>query len=378
MLLLLLPASFCVRLYAQPSSATPTPSPPSTVAPMPKDWSPGKADFQYRHTPLTDEYNFIWWTPYLKSGFGVIDSDTAGKTKYGGFFIRPLWKLKKKGDLIFGVQKLDSRTEDAWEAQSEYRFNFGLGIGGGVVRRRNQALNVNFGKVSIRRAVDGWKYILEAQSQKVGTKTSLGGYGAVYDDQVMFTIGTDQEQWRTTIAYIAPARKGLLRPVLEVLYVNNNIGSVSGPKNLFINGSLRYYGGFLSHPARLGRAMGPTGLEFGNPLGFLAPTFNRRLDVWELGDLTNFRLERITPPNGTKTGRYEFLSFPVQLAKKRSSWDRIFLGVSYSEELPQSSPGILGGFFGKVKAINMDLSLRAEYFSTTSRKQLSLGLIRRF
>lgn len=374
LLLLLMLVALNIPLYGQTPSGSPAPA----AAVTQKDWSPGKADFQYRHTPVTDEYNFIWWTPYLKGGFGVIDTDTAGKTKYAGFFIRPLWKLKNKGDLIIGVQKLDSRTEDAWEAQAEYRFNFGLGAGGGVVRRRDPNLDINFGKLSFRRGVDRWKYILEGQAQKVGRKTSLGGFGAIYDNQVMFTLGSDQEHWRTSIAYIAPTENALMRPVVEVLYVDNQIGRIAGPKSYFVNGSLRYYGGFLSHPARLGRAMGPTGLEFGNPLGFLAPTWNRRLDVWELGDLVNFRLEHISLPNRTKVGRYEALTFPLQFEKRKNILDRFFAGASYNDELPRSSVGILGGFFGKVKVINMDLTLQGAYFTRTRRKQLSVGLIRRF
>ena len=42
--------------------------------------------------------------------------------------------------------------------------------------------------------------------------------------------------------------------------------------------------------------MGPQGLEFGNPLGFLFPTWNRRLEVWELGKLGAARFERIEYP----------------------------------------------------------------------------------
>ncbi len=63
----------------------------------------------------------------------------------------------------------------------------------------------------------------------------------------------------------------VLRPAVEVLYVDNTIGHFSGTRNLFANVTLKYGGGFLSHPARLGRAMGPQGTEYGNPLGFLTP-----------------------------------------------------------------------------------------------------------
>jgi len=358
------------------TAPTPSPSPPPAMIPKGKEWSPGKIDFQFRHTSLGDEYNAMFWSPVLKGGAGVINTDGGRATKYGGFFFRPLWRLKDKGDLIIGAQAVETGREQAWEAQAEYRLNFGLGVGGGLVRRTNRNLNVDFFKTSYRNGARGWKYIIEAQAQKIAGRTAGGGYGAVYNNQLMFTAGTDQEQWRTSFAYISPEEKALLRPVVEVLYVDNRVGRVAGPRVYFINGSLRYYGGFLSHPARLGRAMGPTGLEFANPLGFLTPTWNRRLDVWELGDVTNFRLEHITLPNGKTVGRHEFLSFPLQFDKKKGRGDRFFAGAFYTKDQVTESGGILGGFFGKVG--HFDLTLKTEYAFSTRTGGVSLGLIRRF
>jgi hypothetical protein len=372
-----------ISIQAQTGSedqASPTPTPDlattSQVSRGDRLINPGKIDFQYRHTSLTDEYNFIWWSPVLKGGFGFINSDTNGLTEYQGAFFRPLLPFHRNDDLIVGLQRLNTKTDKSWEFQTEYRFAFGLGVGGGFVRRSNRALDTSFGKISYRRKHASWNYILEAQEQKVASKTSLGGYGAVYDDTLMFTVGTDNEQWRASFGYIAKRKRKQLRPVLEILYVDNNIGRLRGPKSLFINGSLTYYGGFLSHQARLGRAMGPTGLEFGNPLGFLSPTWNRRLDVWELGDMVDYRLERITQPNGSTTGRYEAVAFPFQFYKRKSRLDRIFGGVIYLDNINKQSAGIQGGYFGKLGTI--DVTVKSEYIFATHETGVSLGIIRRF
>jgi hypothetical protein len=122
--------------------------------------------------------------------------------------------------------------------------------------------------------------------------------------------------------------------------------------------------------------MGPTGLEFGNPLGFLSPTWNRRLDVWELGDLVDYRLERITQPNGTTTGRYEAVAFPFQFWKRKSQLDRIFGGVIYLDNINKQSAGIQAGYFGKLRKI--DVTVKSEYIFATHETGISLGIIRRF
>ena len=338
---------------------------------------PGKADFHYLHTKSTDEYNFIWWSPVFKGGSGVIDFDSGGQTEYSGGYFRPLLPKEGKGELIFGFLQVDTDSRYSYEFQGEYRFPFGLGFGGGFVSRSNGGADVDFVKISYRNQWFDWSYIVETQFQEMAGEESPGGYGAIYNDQLMLTYGNDGEQWRTAIGYIAPGNESMFRPTFEVLYVDNTIGDIDGNQFLFINATLKFKGGFLSHPARLGRAMGPTGLEFGNPLGFLSPTWNRRLDVWELGGLGDFRLVRLKKPSGVTTERYEALVYPFQFDQSDNLLDRFYVGGFYSKDsTADNSSGILGGVFGKFGFLLAGLG--ADYNFDTDEKRISFGIIDKF
>ena len=359
------------------TSPTPAATPTASATAGNSLVSPGRIDFNYQHTSLTDQYNFFFASPVFKGGFGFINSETGRLTEYQDAFFRPLLPLHRKDDLIVGVQRVQTKTESAWEFQTEYRLALGLGLGGGVVRRSNHALDLSFGKISYRKKHEGWGYILEAQAQAFAGKTSLGGYGAVYTDTLMFVVGTDREQWRATLGYSAKTKRGRIQPAFEIFYVDNNIGNLRGPKSYLINGSLGYSGGFLSHPVRLGRAMGPSGVEFGNPNGFLSPTANRRVSVWEMGDLVDFRLERVTQPNGAITiGRYEVAAFPFQFDQRNSPLDRLFGGLIYFDDVKKRSAGIQAGYFGKIGKIY--ILVKGEYILANHETGITLGIIRRF
>jgi hypothetical protein len=273
--------------------------------------------------------------------------------------VRPLAAWPKAGDLILGGLGLDGPSEEAAEFQGEYRFPFGLGFGGGFVETTLANRDVAFGKATFREHWGAWHFILEAQAQRYGPETFPGGYGAIHTSQVMGVAGTDGEQWRATLGYIAPWTNTAWRPTLEVLYVDNSIGRVNGPKVWFANATLGYTGGFLSHPARLGRAMGPQGLEFGNPLGFLTPTWNRRLEVWEMGGLADFRAEHLTAPNGSVSERYEGLVFPFQMADTKTVLDYLFVGGSCLRSPAKDTPGVIAGMTGKV--LFLKASIGVEY-----------------
>ncbi len=338
---------------------------------------PGKVDFHYLHTKSTDEHNFIWWSPIFKGGFGVIDYDSGGQTEYSGGYFRPLLPEEKKGELILGFLQVDTDSRYSYEFQGEYRFPFGLGFGGGFVSRSNSESDVDFAKVSYRNKWFDWNYILETQFQEMAGEESPGGYGAIYNEQIMLTYGNDGEQWSTVIGYIAPEDESMFRPTLEALYVDNTIGDIDGNQFLFINGTLKFEGGFLSHPARLGRAMGPTGLEFGNPLGFLSPTWNRRLDVWELGGLGDFRLVRLKNPAGDTTEKYEALVYPFQFDRNDNLLDHFYFGEFYSKVRPgRDCLGIMAGVFGKFGFLNVGLG--ADYNLDTYEKRISVGIIDKF
>jgi hypothetical protein len=290
--------------------------------------------------------------------------------------VRPLLAWPKAGELILGAQGLDALTENAVEFQGEYRFPFGLGFGGGFVDTTLADRDIQFGKMTFRNRWGRWNYVLEVQGQDYGEETFPGGYGAIYNPEVMGVLGTDGEQWRAAVGIISPWTDAFVRPTLEVLYVDNSIGEFDGPKVWFANATLKYSGGFLSHPARLGRAMGPQGLEFGNPLGFLSPTWNRRLEIWEMGSLADFRAEHITTPSRATTERYEGLVFPFQFAGTKTVLDHLFAGGSYFKSRTKDTPGVIGGFTGKAWFLN--LSVGVEYQFDTAETTVVVGIIDTF
>ena len=171
--------------------------------------------------------------------------------------------------------------------------------------------------------VSNWKYTVTAQLQEVDGNYSPGGFLALYNGRYLVQGGYDGEIWRTAASYIHPKKNDKIRPALEVLYIDKSIGDNEvAPTILWINGTMNFKGGFLSNGGTLGRAMGPTGLEYGNPLPYLIPLndgnpyfpgspaiWNRALNVWELGGLLNYRLFHLNLPNDSKWGRVEGVIF---------------------------------------------------------------------
>ncbi|MBI1841507.1 MAG: hypothetical protein HYR88_11740 [Verrucomicrobia bacterium] len=337
--------------------------------------APGKLDFLFKHRPAENQYDVFAWTPVLKGGLGRLDPDVGAHTDFAGGYIRPLAARPSYGDLILGGLSVTSATRRDGEFQGEYRFPFGLGFGGGFVQS-NPGNGISYEKITYRGSRGDWSYIGEIQTQEVAGHSSVGGYGAVYDRNWMWVGGTDGEQWRASIAYLGPERWKYLRPAVEILYVDNTIGNFTGSRNLFANVTFKYEGGFLSHPARLGRAMGPQGTEYGNPLGFLTPTWNRRLEVWEMGGLADFRADRVRAANGAVTERYEALVFPGQLDDQAAWWDHFFLGASYSRNSLRSTGGVLGGFAGRLAFLNVSAGI--DYEIHPARTTITIGIIDRF
>ena len=327
-----------------------------------KAFHPGKVDLLYRHLTATEEYRFngFLWTPSFRGGGGVFSPADRSSLQYGGGYLRPLVLWPEAGDLILGGLIVESGDRRDYELQGEYRLPGGLGIGAGIADTALPATDVVFGKVTYRNTLRSWSYILEMQVQEFGKETSLGGYAALYNDQFMVVGGTDGEQWRVTAGYLAPESTGLLRPAVELLYVDNSIGELVGPRSWFGNLTLKYDGGFLSHPARLGRAMGPQGVEFGNPLGFLTPTWNRRLEVWELGGLVCARAERIELPNNSVAERYEALAFPFQFTRAESFLDGLFFGAAFLRNAERDTSSCLAGYFGSLKPLKFFVGFEHE------------------
>lgn len=341
-------------------------------------WKPGKVDLRLARTDDSERFNLIWWSPIIKAGVGAVDVD-GSETWYGGGYVRG--SMDSRGtELIAGGGVVDHDDVRDTELQAELRVPGGIGIGAGGVDRGGGAPDVTFAKVVHRGRSGSWRTVLTFQLQEVGGETSPGGYVGLWEDRFMVVAGHDGEQRRVTLAGMAPPSEGSRwRPVIEGIWVDQEIGDLPGPEVLFINGTLGFHRGFLSHAARLGRAMGPTGVEYANPLGFLWGNgpWNRRLDPWELGRLGNFRLFRVEQPNGVTSAAWEALVFPLQLAGRTHPLDGVFLGGTYRTLTgTEDDPGILAGYVGKVDFLLLTASLEVGLESDDRRA--TLGLIDTF
>lgn len=337
----------------------------------------GKLDAFYdRQDNGNFQVNSLLWSPVIKGGHGIIVSETGDKDiNYYGGFVRPLLTHPEWGDLIFGVQDIIQGNKNQTEVQGEYRLPFGLGFGGGFVDREANRQDVKFAKISFRNNWQDINTILSTQWQRYQNQDYAGGYLAIYNKQLMASWGSDGEQWRSTFGYVA-ADKGekQLRPAFEVFYVDNSIGKLDGSKDLMISGSLGFRKGFLGHESRLGRAMGPTGVEFSNPIGYLNPNFNRRLTAWEIGDFVNFRFIHKTLPNGKREETLETAIYLFQLVGNDSLLNALFVGVGTTS--PNPGQDGVSGLFGYHKRIgSFESSARVQHDFDRNDTSLFISVI---
>ncbi len=305
----------------------------ATAAPKPfaKYFAPAKVDFITTFKEKYTNANFFFWSKCLKAGFGTVyKGDTIGVAHYGGGWFRPLSFTKYKGDLIIGANySMPTPAAAFWDVQIEHRHAFGLTYGGGAYQLGVTKKSINYwGKVGFRKTIKKWSFIVTAQVTPLtnGSINTLdlirpGGYAAVYHPVFMVTGGYAFTQFRTGLALMSPKEGAKYRPVFDALYIDNNVGRFTGARYLWVNATLGFDGGFLSHAARLGRNMGPTGLEYGNPLGFLANpamviNWNRKLNTWEMGHMVNFRLENFVLPNKNYNGYAQLVVNPFEFCKK--------------------------------------------------------------
>lgn len=323
----------------------------------------GKIDAFYDRKDNGDfQVNSLLWSPGFKGGYGVNVSETGGQdTHYFGGFARPLLTRPELGDFILGAQEILRGDAKQTEVQGEYRLPSGLGFGGGFVDRNLSDQDIKFAKISYRKQWQSINYIVSAQWQRFQERDYPGGYIALYNKQLMATWGNDGEQWRGTLGYVAPDQGAdKLRPALEVFYMDNSIGKINGSKDVWITGSLGFRKGFLGHESRLGRGMGPTGVEFANPIGYLNPNFNRRLTAWEVGDFVNFRFIHRSLPNGGREQTLETAIYPAQFLDTDSLLNALFVGFGATS--PNPGQDGISGLFGYHKRIgNIESSFRVQH-----------------
>src|SRR5262245_17744554 len=187
---------------------------------------PGLVDFHQRVNDGGETTNLALWTPVFRGGVGRINLKHGPTFTYGGGFLNALAAAPDAGELILAAQTLSRTGVEAWETQGEYRLPTGvvlpgsLGVGGGYVSQDHLGPDSWFAKRSYRDELQyGWQTIGSVQLQEVGQRTSPGGYLALYNNRLMFTGGTDGEQWRTTMGYVHPETGRKFRPACEFFYV---------------------------------------------------------------------------------------------------------------------------------------------------------------
>jgi len=337
----------------------------------------GKLDINYNDTKNANTSNTLWWSPSFRGGFGKIDYNNSGRTNYSGGFLRPFLPEDGYGDLIIGYGEVNTDSVYSYEFQGEYRFPFGLGFGGGFVSRDDGGSDVDFGKVSLSNKIDEWNYVIATQYIDFGTEESGGGYAAAYNDMFMLSYGNDGEQWRQTFGFMAESSDSIFRPAVEVFFVDPRVGKLDGNRMLLANATLKFKGGFLSNGGRLGRAMGPTGVQFSNALGFLSPTWNRTAEVWELGGLMNFRVKRTKTPTETVSEKFQWLIWPFQFGEESNRLDYFYCGSFTNKNTSaDDTAGILAGVYGKVSFLQVGLN--ADYDLDTYNKTIIVQIIDKF
>lgn len=346
-------------------------------------FAPGKIDLHHgQDRELTSgerSINSIFWSQLIKGGYGFSDLK-SGDVHYGGIFATTPNSLEQQYGRFSVLSNFADQNEvTRYEVQSEYITPLGFGAGGGLLRSEGNT-DLWYTKLLYRGEVQSFQIQAEIQFQRMAElgENLPGGYLAIYNDTLTLAGGTDGEQWRVGVALTAPTgsfdRLRGFRPSAEVLFVDKGLGSLPGPRVVFANASLGYKGGFLSNAARMGRFMGPQGMAQGNPLGFVSPTFNRRLNTWELGGLADFRIDYRDFPDGQVYSKLEALIYPAQFLPEASIFDAIFVGgVGEWGERSAESAGVNSGFLWRYGALQ--LALNVEYLVAASDVEFTGGVI---
>ncbi len=323
---------------------------------------PGLLDFHLKINDNGNVSNVAIWTPLFRGGIGRTDPTQGTPTEYAGGFFRPLVKRPNAGDLVLAVQTTRSNDGTALEVQAEYRLPPGtltpgsLGLGGGYVKQ-DFGPTIRFLKTSYRDTIgNALNVVGSLQVQETDQDSSVGGYFALYGTSLMLAGGTDGEQWRSAFGYIHPDRAdGGMRPAFEVFRVDQTIGNLDGATFQLAMGTLRYSsGGFLQHESRLGRALGPQGLQFTNPVGFLQPMWNRLATVPEIGSLMSARVIETKLPSGFRFRESELIAYPFQFRERSALGNALFVGGGLRETTgSDDAPFLVGGAIGSFGGLRL-------------------------
>lgn len=316
-------------------------------------FGPGMLDLRRQHDNGFDQTNLALWTPVVRGGFGRIAPEAGGNVDYGSVFLNTGRFTGKRlyGVLMYG--QVANPYGRIAEAQAEMRLQVApgdhLGIGVGHADR--------FGAPVWRYAKIGWRHesntlgwIAYAIDNVNAGRHSPGFAFAIYNNVWIAGGEWNRERRRLLLGYTAPAGREL-RPAVEYFHFDRAPGSIPGPEYLEVSFTLDFTGqGYFSTGSRLGRAIGPAGLQFSNPVGYLLPNWNRRADTWELGRLVNgeYRMYRSAAGGVQRDG--EVVAFPFEFGARRSRLDGVFLGPGWRERPGRTSTFPVLGYVLSLRA----------------------------
>ena len=276
-----------------------------------------------------DRLNLVMRGSHFTGGFGSFRDETGRDSSYGGGYFRPFGNNQSR-DLRIGLNYENANGVGRSEFQAEYINGNGLGYGAGYLKGI-ETRDIYFGKLIYRKKVGAWNLLLSPQWQTNPQTSDAGGYVVINNDRFFFSGGRDGEESRGVIRAITKKREdALFHSVGEVMYVDESAGRRDGVNLLFVNASLGYSGGFFSHSAGVGRAMGPSGIRFENPFSTLSLAWNRAMDVWEIGQIANARFTQLVFLNGQELEIFETVAFPTQFMGDSGWASGVFVGYQRS------------------------------------------------
>ena len=304
--------------------------------------APRFADFRLGVANDAVDGNFILRQPFLVGGVSYDALDGAADVAAFGAVVRPVADPSGRGELAFGANYLASADFRQWEAQAKYVASSGFGMGAGFARL-GIAGDTWFVNATARGRRGTLSYHISPLVQDNPDGPSFGGYAALHTDHLFLGGGSDGEHWRVLGAWSADnGDDSAIDPSIEILFVDHGIGRLDGERFLFVNGSLKRNAGFLSTKSRLGRALGPQGLQFANPVAFLSQPWSRTVDVWETGGIMNLRLARRAIRGERTTTLAQVVVFPMQALAGGVRFHGLLAGVQHERESLRSTSVLIG------------------------------------
>lgn len=304
--------------------------------------SQGFADYRLGVSESLIDGNVILRRPFFVVGASYEawreSSEAAG---FGGL-VRPSLEPTGGGEFILGGNYFSRAGTRQWEVQAKFIAPNGLGFSAGFVEA-GVADELWFASAVARGKRGTLNYQLSVLAQSGADGISPGGYAALHGEHLFVGGGSDGEHWRVLGSWSANnSSRSAFDPSIEFLLVDHTIGRLAGEKFQFVNGSLKRNTGFLSTASRLGRALGPQGLQFANPVTFLSQPWSRTADVWEIGEIVNVRFARRMLPDGAVSALAQAVIFPMQALKSESRYRGLFAGIQYQREVSRSTSLLFG------------------------------------